>query len=30
VVDPPKRAAGVKLPDVQTLLEKLKSETKVI
>ncbi|MFM0740571.1 electron transfer flavoprotein subunit beta/FixA family protein [Paraburkholderia xenovorans] len=30
VIDPPKRAAGVKLPDVKALLEKLKSESKVI
>ena len=30
VEEPSKRAAGVKVPDVRTLLEKLKSETKVI
>jgi Electron transfer flavoprotein, beta subunit len=30
VTEPSKRAAGIKVPDVRTLLEKLKSETKVI
>ena len=30
VDEPSKRAAGIKVPDVRTLLEKLKSETKVI
>ena len=30
VTEPPKRAAGVKVPDVQTLVEKLKSEAKVL
>ena len=30
VAEPSKRAAGIKVPDVRTLLEKLKSETKVI
>jgi len=30
VVEPPKRPVGVKVPDVQTLLDKLKTEAKVI
>ncbi|HYS62842.1 MAG TPA: electron transfer flavoprotein subunit beta/FixA family protein [Paraburkholderia sp.] len=30
VVEPPKRSAGVKVPDVKTLLEKLKTEAKVL
>ena len=30
VVEPPKRSAGVKVPDVATLVEKLKNEAKVI
>ncbi|GAB3627971.1 electron transporter RnfB [Pandoraea terrae] len=30
VTEPPKRAAGVKVPDVKTLVEKLKSEAKVL
>ncbi|WP_322083311.1 electron transfer flavoprotein subunit beta/FixA family protein [Burkholderia sp. BCC1972] len=30
VVEPPKRAAGVKVPDVKTLVEKLKTEAKVL
>jgi electron transfer flavoprotein beta subunit len=30
VEDPPKRKAGVILPDVKTLVEKLKNEAKVI
>ncbi|MBN3815437.1 electron transfer flavoprotein subunit beta/FixA family protein [Paraburkholderia sp. Se-20369] len=30
VVEPPKRAAGVKVPDVATLVEKLKNEVKVL
>ncbi|RQV32341.1 electron transfer flavoprotein subunit beta/FixA family protein [Burkholderia cenocepacia] len=30
VVEPPKRAAGVKAPDVATLVEKLKNEVKVL
>ena len=30
VVEPPKRSAGVKVPDVKTLAEKLKSEAKVL
>ena len=30
VTEPPKRSAGVKVPDVQTLVEKLKTEAKVI
>ncbi|WP_175966160.1 electron transfer flavoprotein subunit beta/FixA family protein [Burkholderia sp. BCC0322] len=30
VNEPPKRAAGVKVPDVQTLVEKLKTEAKVL
>ncbi|QHE91530.1 electron transfer flavoprotein subunit beta/FixA family protein [Pandoraea fibrosis] len=30
VVEPPKRSAGVKVPDVKTLVEKLKAEAKVI
>jgi hypothetical protein len=28
--EPPKRGAGVKVPDVATLVEKLKNEAKVI
>ncbi|KAE8754436.1 electron transfer flavoprotein subunit beta/FixA family protein, partial [Paraburkholderia madseniana] len=27
---PPKRSAGVKVPDVKTLVEKLKTEAKVL
>ncbi|MBY4716489.1 electron transfer flavoprotein subunit beta/FixA family protein, partial [Burkholderia cepacia] len=30
VAEPPKRAAGVKVPDVKTLVEKLKTEAKVL
>ncbi|MEK7933792.1 electron transfer flavoprotein subunit beta/FixA family protein, partial [Burkholderia contaminans] len=30
VNEPPKRAAGVKVPDVKTLVEKLKTEAKVL
>ena len=30
VVEPPKRGAGVKVPDVATLVDKLKNEAKVI
>jgi electron transfer flavoprotein beta subunit len=30
VVEPPKRSAGVKVPDVNTLVEKLKTEAKVL
>ena len=30
VVEPPKRKAGIKVPDVKTLVEKLKNEAKVI
>ena len=30
VVEPPQRAAGAKVPDVKTLVEKLKSEAKVL
>ncbi|RZJ18820.1 MAG: electron transfer flavoprotein subunit beta/FixA family protein, partial [Haliea sp.] len=30
VVEPPKRSAGIKVPDVATLVEKLKNEAKVI
>ncbi|MBI4290630.1 MAG: electron transfer flavoprotein subunit beta/FixA family protein, partial [Betaproteobacteria bacterium] len=30
VEEPPKRKAGVKVPDVKTLVEKLKAEAKVI
>ena len=30
VNEPPKRGAGVKVPDVATLVEKLKNEAKVI
>jgi electron transfer flavoprotein beta subunit len=30
VVEPPKRSAGVKVPDVKTLVEKLKTEAKVL
>ncbi|MGE0271537.1 MAG: electron transfer flavoprotein subunit beta/FixA family protein [Alphaproteobacteria bacterium] len=30
VVEPPKRSAGVKVPDVKTLIEKLRNEAKVI
>jgi len=30
VVEPPQRAAGVKVPDVKTLVEKLKTEAKVV
>ena len=30
VVEPPKRAAGAKVPDVKTLVEKLKTEAKVL
>jgi electron transfer flavoprotein beta subunit len=30
VSEPPKRSAGVKVPDVATLVQKLKTEAKVI
>jgi electron transfer flavoprotein beta subunit len=30
VTEPPKRAAGIKVPDVATLVAKLKNEAKVI
>jgi electron transfer flavoprotein beta subunit len=30
VVEPPKRSAGIKVPDVATLVDKLKNEAKVI
>ena len=30
VTEPPKRSAGVKVPDVATLVQKLKTEAKVI
>ena len=30
VVEPPKRSAGITLPDVKTLVEKLKTEAKVL
>ncbi|MDG0022629.1 electron transfer flavoprotein subunit beta/FixA family protein, partial [Trinickia sp. Y13] len=30
VAEPPKRSAGVMVPDVQTLVEKLKTEAKVL
>ena len=30
VVEPPKRNAGITLPDVKTLVEKLKTEAKVL
>ena len=30
VNEPPKRAAGVKVPDVQTLVGKLKTEARVL
>ncbi len=30
VAEPPKRSAGIKVPDVATLVEKLKTEAKVI
>jgi electron transfer flavoprotein beta subunit len=30
VVEPPKRSAGIKVPDVATLVAKLKTEAKVI
>jgi electron transfer flavoprotein beta subunit len=30
VVEPPKRSAGIKVPDVATLVQKLKTEAKVI
>jgi electron transfer flavoprotein beta subunit len=30
VTEPPKRGAGVKVPDVATLVDKLKNEAKVI
>ena len=30
VSEPPKRSAGVKVPDVATLVDKLKNEAKVI
>jgi electron transfer flavoprotein beta subunit len=30
VAEPPKRAAGIKVPDVATLVAKLKNEAKVI
>ena len=30
VVEPPKRKAGVKVPDAKTLVDKLRNEAKVI
>jgi hypothetical protein len=30
VAEPPTRSAGVKVPDVKTLVEKLKTEAKVL
>ena len=30
VTEPPRRSAGVKVPDVSTLVQKLKTEAKVI
>jgi electron transfer flavoprotein beta subunit len=30
VTEPPKRAAGVKVPDVKTLVKKLKAEASVL
>jgi electron transfer flavoprotein beta subunit len=30
VAEPPKRGAGIKVPDVATLVDKLKNEAKVI
>ncbi|MFC5307484.1 electron transfer flavoprotein subunit beta/FixA family protein, partial [Azospirillum picis] len=30
VAEPPKRQAGIKVPDVATLVDKLKSEARVI
>jgi electron transfer flavoprotein beta subunit len=30
VVEPPKRSAGIKVPDVATLVQKLRTEAKVI
>jgi len=30
VSEPPRRAAGIKVPDVATLISKLKTEAKVI
>jgi electron transfer flavoprotein beta subunit len=30
VMEPPKRGTGIKVPDVATLVEKLKNEAKVI
>ncbi|MFM7705115.1 MAG: electron transfer flavoprotein subunit beta/FixA family protein [Rubrivivax sp.] len=30
VTDPPKRSAGIKVPDIKTLIDKLKNEAKVI
>jgi len=30
VTEPPKRSAGIKVPDVATLVDKLKNEAKVI
>jgi electron transfer flavoprotein beta subunit len=30
VVEPPKRTAGIKVPDVATLVQKLRTEAKVI
>jgi electron transfer flavoprotein beta subunit len=30
VMEPPKRSAGIKVPDVATLVAKLKNEAKVI
>jgi electron transfer flavoprotein beta subunit len=30
VAEPPQRSAGVKVPDVKTLVEKLKTEAKVL
>jgi electron transfer flavoprotein beta subunit len=29
-VEPPKRSAGIKVPDVATLVQKLRTEAKVI
>jgi electron transfer flavoprotein beta subunit len=29
-MDPPERQAGIKVPDVKTLVDKLKNEAKVI
>jgi electron transfer flavoprotein beta subunit len=30
VTEPPKRSAGIKVPDIKTLVDKLKNEAKVI